>query len=445
MSARLFPFFVALLILPVFMTGCSSVGGMFGGGDDEKPLEGERISILELERKLEPDAANTEIKTGKPWRNEYWPQAGGYPSHAMQHLAFADKPPSVIWEANIGRGSTDELPLTAQPVVIDGLVFTLDTDSRLSAFNIENGRRAWEIDVRDPAEDDPVIGGGLAYSRGRLYVTNGYDELIAVNPRQGAIAWRVKLPAPSRAAPTIIDGRVFVTTLDNRLIALDAEDGTVLWDFTGISETAGLIGAASPAANREIVVPGFSSGEVFALRVENGTVAWAENLASLQQTGGLSALSDIRGLPVIDKGLVIAISFGGRIAAIEERSGLRIWSREIGGSETPWVAENTIFIVSTDNEAIALRRTDGAIHWVTPLPRYRDPKSKKDNIFWTGPVLAGGRLIFAGTNGRIAELDPQTGNIMRRTDIGGAYRIAPVVAGETLYLLAEDGTLAALR
>src|SRR5690606_29173854 len=149
----------------------------------------------------------------------------------------------------------------------------------------------------------------------------GYDEILALNPETGAVIWRKDIPVPARAAPTVLDDRIFVTTLDNRLMALNAADGEVLWEYTGISESAGLVGAASPAAGREIVVPAFSSGEVLALRVENGALAWSENLSAFGALAGrLGSLSDIRGLPVIDKGLVIAVSFGGRLAAIDERT-----------------------------------------------------------------------------------------------------------------------------
>ncbi len=444
---------VRSLILSLFtialLSGCSAMESVFGE-EKEKPLEGERISILELQRNLEPDSPALEGQgyiAPAAWRNEFWPQAGGYPNHSMQHLMLAEgggelKP---AWEARIGKGSTRELPLTAQPIVVDGKAFTLDTDSALSAFDAANGARLWEIDVRDPEEDDPVIGGGVSYSRGVLYVTNGYDELLAINPANGELFWRVPLPAPSRAAPTVMDDRIFVSTLDNRLIAMSVENGATLWEYTGLSESAGLVGAASPAASREIVIPAFSSGEVVALRVENGSVAWSENLASFRNAGGLSGISDIRGLPVIDKGLVVAISFGGKMAAIDERTGTRIWQREIGGSETPWVAGNHLFVISTDNELVALGRDTGVIRWVTQLPRFQDEKDREDPIFWTGPVLAGDRLIAASSDGRVAEIDPATGKALRDWHAGGSIRMAPVVAGGTLYLLGENGSLMAFR
>lgn len=430
-----------LLASVLCVTSCSAFD------DEAPPLQGDRISVLELQQSLQPDSVNPEanvITLPKAWHNEFWPQAGGYPNHSMQHLALNEGQFSESWRADIGDGSTDELPLVAKPVVVDGRIFTIDTNSRLSAFNTENGKRVWQINVRDKDEDDPVIGGGIAFSNAILYVTNGYDELLAVNPQNGEILWRNTLPAPSRAAPTIIDNRLFVTTLDSRVLALDVNDGSLLWEYVGISEMAGLVGAASPAANFDIVVPVFSSGEVTALRVENGSVAWSDNLSNLRTGGGLSSLSDIKALPVIDKGIVIAISFSGRIVAIDERSGSRIWQREFGGDQTPWVAQDFVYVLSSDNELVALSRDTGAIRWVTSLDKYEDD-DRDEKILWSGPVLAGGRLLLAGTDGRLLEVVAETGEMLAQSRIGKSVSLAPIVADKTLYLLAEDGTLLAFR
>lgn len=425
-----------LLASLVFLAAC--------GSDDKPPLKGDRISVLELQRTLEPDARAenaAEFSLPAAWHNEFWPQNGGYPNHAMQHLALNEGQFKEAWSVSIGQGSTDELPLVAQPIVVDGRIFTLDTESQLTAHSTGKGRQFWTRNIRDKDEDDAVIGGGIAFSNAVLYATNGYDELLAVNAENGEIFWRIDLPAPSRAAPTVLDNRVFVTTLDSRLLALDAMSGDLLWEYVGIGETAGLVGAASAAANFDVVVPVFSSGEVTALRVENGSTAWSDNLSSVRVGGGLASLSDIRALPVMDKGLVIAINFGGRIVAIDERTGVRVWQREFGGSQTPWVAGDYIFVISSDNELVALNRNNGQILWVTQLDKSNDG----DKVQWTGPVLSGGRLIMAGSDGRILEAVPETGQLIAQSKLGKSFEIAPLVADKTLYLLAEDGTLLALR
>ncbi len=436
-KASLLAAFAFLLVL----AACS-------GRDSQAPLEGERISVLELQRHLEPDSDALSAQgfiAPAAWKNEFWPQAGGYPNHVMQHVALNDGALRQAWTANIGRGSTDLLPLTAQPIVADGYVFAMDARSTLTAVSVRDGRQVWQRSVRNPNQRDPVISGGIAFARGVLYVTTGYNDVLALNAADGKTIWHVRIPAPARAAPTVMDERLFITTLDNRLVALSVENGGFLWEESGITETAGLVGAASPAVSRDVVIPAFSSGEIFALRIENGAVAWTESLSSLARAGGLAGISDIRALPVIDKGLVIAISFGGRMIAVDERTGTRIWQRDIGGVETPWVVGNHVFVISNDNELVALGRDNGVIRWVTQLPRYQDPDRRRSPVFWTGPVMAGERLIIAGSDGNIMEIAPEDGDIIRRWSAGKSVKIAPVVAGETLYLLAEDGTLLAYR
>jgi outer membrane protein assembly factor BamB len=412
--------------------------------DDAPPLEGERLSVLELSETLEPDDEVLEAQgliAPQEWQNEFWPQVGGYPNHSMQNLQLSNGPLKKAWSADIGQGSTDELPLTAQPIVVDGKVFTLDTDFQLSAFDIKSGKQVWNTNIADPDEDDPVIGGGISFASGVLYATNGYGEILALNPGNGEIIWRKPLAAPSRAAPTVMDGRIFITTLDNRLLALDASDGSLLWEHLGISESAGLIGGVSPAVSRDIVVPVFSSGEITALRVGNGSVAWTDNLANLRRIGGLAGLSDIKALPVIDKGLVIGVSYSGKLAAIDERTGERVWQREIASANTPWMAGNHMFVLTTDNQLVALGRDTGAIRWVTKIKR----KDDEGKFYMAGPILAGGRLILAGSEGFVMEINPETGETLRDWDAGGAVIISPVVAGGTLYILSEDGTLSAYR
>lgn len=435
-----------LVLASVGLCACS---GNWLDKDDKKPLEGERISVLEMQRTLEPDsdALNAQgFIAPQSWSNEFWPQHGGYPNHAMQNPALPERPLTIAWQADIGEGSQDSLPLVTQPVLADGRIFTIDTEQSLSAFDIQTGKKLWSQDIAPEKENrDPVIAGGIAYSQGRLYITSGYNELLVADPQSGKILWRKALPAPCRAAPTIMDNRLFLVTLDNRLMAFSTDDGSLLWEFSGLAETAGLLGAASPAASREVVIPAFSSGEIFALRVENGSVAWADNLSTSRKVGNLSALSDIRGLPVMDKGLVFAISFGGKLVAIDERTGARVWQREIGGSETPWVAGNHLFVISTESELVGMGRDNGIIRWVTPLPKYENPGKRKNPIVWTGPVLAGNRLFVAGSNGKVLEADPDSGKILREWKADGPITISPIVAGGVLYLLSDNGNLTAYK
>jgi outer membrane protein assembly factor BamB len=325
------------------------------------------------------------------------------------------------------------------------MVYTLDTDFNVSAFDIQKGKRIWSNSIRPKKEDESVIGGGLAVAAGMLYATNGYNELIAMNHKKGGIFWRSKLTAPSRAAPTVLGDKVYVLTLDNHLTTFDATTGKEIWKYEGFSENAGLVSAASPAVDNEIVICPMSSGELAALRVENGSVAWSDSLSPSLQTGGAASLPDIAGLPIIDKNVVIAVSYGGKIVSIDLTTGQRIWARDIGGAKNPWVAGNMIFFITSNAELVALGRDTGALAWVKPLADYGSSENTRNSLLWNGPVLAGNRLIITGADDTLLEISPKDGTLIRKLELDSHVAVPPIVAGNTLYLVSDDGTLSAWK
>lgn len=420
----------------------------FGEKDDAPPLAGQRLSILDMQRKLEPDEITQGSAIFSPAEilaNDSWPQAGGYPHHAMQNLSFSKGEVKKIWSSDIGEGASKSYPLTAQPIAAGGRVFTLDSQSQLSAFSAKDGKNLWRINTLKNEDDDPVISGGISFAGDKIYVTSGYNEMLAVNPADGKILWRAKLSAPSRAAPTILDNRVFVTLLSNAVMAFKADTGELLWEYAGLGEATGLVGAAAPAAEGNIVVPAFTSGELYALRVENGASAWSDNLSNALRLGGLSGVSDIRAMPIIHNNKVFAISYGGKMVAIDIISGQRLWSRDIGGSETPWLSGNRIFVISSYNEVVSLDVDTGAVMWVSQLARFENKAEKKGAIFWTGPLMASGRLMVFSSDGRVAEINPEDGALLKEWSTGESVQIAPIIAGGVLYLVSRDGTLSAYR
>jgi len=415
-------------------------------GRKEVPLPGQRIPIMLNEPDLEPDPRVSDLRVmlPTPVDNVNWAQAGGNAVHAMHHLKI---PLDVreAWEQSIGEGSSDERRLVARPIVADGFAFTMDAEFEISAFDVTAGKRIWTFDPKVPEEDEETFGGGIAYEGGRIFMSTGFGQIIAVRADNGTELWRGGLPGPSRSGPTVGNGRVFAVTIDNQTAAFDVETGKKLWTHTGVSESAGLLGGASPALIGSTVIVPYSSGELVALRVNNGRVVWSDSLASVRKTDTLSTVAHIRGHPVVDRGVVYAVSHSGRLVAIDLRTGARIWERAIGGSETPWVAGNFIYVVSNQGDLYCLTRLGGRVRWIQSLPRYEDPEDREGLIKWFGPVLAGDRLMVVNNIGEVLSISPYTGKFLSKLELSDPLSVPPVVAGGSIFFLSDDADLIVYR
>jgi outer membrane protein assembly factor BamB len=193
------------------------------------------------------------------------------------------------------------------------------------------------------------------------------------------------------------------------------------------------------------VVAGFSSGELNAYRYENGRMVWQDALQRTSIRTSVSSLNDIDADPVIDSGQVIAVGQGGRMVALDLITGQRQWELNIAGIHTPWVAGDWIFVVTDQAKLICVYRQNGHVRWITQLPQFLKAKSKKGEIDYSGPVLAGNHLIVTGSNGALILVDPANGAVQTQTSVGAPVSLSPVVANSTLYVLDDRARLNAYR
>jgi outer membrane protein assembly factor BamB len=266
-----------------------------------------------------------------------------------------------------------------------------------------------------------------------------------MDAQTGEVIWKVKHAGPLRGSPTIAFGQVYVMTQDNQILALNAEDGALLWNESGSTTQSGVFGVAAPSAGQGTVIAGYSSGELSAYRYENGRTLWTDALARTNISTKVSSLMDIDADPIIDSGRVYALGQGGRMAAYELVTGQRIWELNLAGISTPALAGEWLFTLTDDARLLAIARSTGRVRWITQLQQYRDEKKKKDPIFWTGPVLAGGHLWVASSSGEVWKISAGEGSASMLDDIKQPISLPPVVADGHLYILDDSGTIHAWK
>ncbi len=403
----------------------------------EEILPGERIAVITDQdtEVADPTVAGRPIALPQPVANASWTDPGGSPTNSLGHLVIGDRL-NKVWRADAGTGSSSHGRLSAIPLVANGKVYTLDAGGTVSAFSASGGGKVWGTSLTPKNEKRAEgFGGGLALDSGRLYVTTGYGTVVGVDPEKGTVLWTQKIGEPVRSSPTAAGGKVYFVSTDSILHCLDGNDGQELWTARGVPEPATLLSNVSPAVGKGLVVAAFPAGDVTAYGVGSGEPAWRELLSRIDETSAAGILAD-PARPVIDRGVVFVVGHGGRMIAVSELSGERLWSRNLTSTQMPWPAGDEVYVVDVTGKLLALTRTDGKVRWVTQLP---------GTALWNGPVLAGGKLWLVSTEGSLVGVDARSGQVSSTTPLGTKVFVSPVVAGGRMYILADNATLIALN
>lgn len=433
----------AALALPLGVAGCGLFEDVFS---PIKPtLSGKRETVSPVRRGLEiaPGRGGT-ASIPPPTPKPDWPQAGGNAAHAPGHPAAPDTL-APAWTASVGEGTEYRQRITSPPAVAGGRVVAMDANGAVSAFDLATGRRLWRTGTRAENDRSTNVGGGVAASDARIWATTGRAEALALDAATGKVLWRQPLGAPARSAPAVADGRLFAITLDNKLAAFSADTGAPAWTYQGSAVQTTLLAASTPAVAEGFVVAGFGSGDLVAVRADSGALAWGDSLAGARSRTSLVDLSAINALPVISEGRVFAIGDGGLFASLDLRTGRRLWEREVGGSQTPWLAGDSLFVVTQEQALAALDARDGRPLWVDELERYHDAEKQTGPVRWVGPLLAGGRLLVASSDSQFAAFQPTDGKLIRSVRTPDPVSLPPLAAGGFVLLLDDEGTIRAFR
>lgn len=420
-----------------------------GCGKEKLVIDGERIPVLDKPEEIAADYMKGDIKISlpSPTKNYRWTQSGGNSQHNFGHLSSAEEMEEV-WSLNFGKGTSKRDYLIAAPVIAKDIVFTIDANAVVSAYNQKDGSKIWERRLKPQIRDDKKIslkGAGLAYDNARVFATTGFGGVFALDSQTGEIIWSTFEKTPIRIAPTVGGGKVFIQTIENVLTAYTQSTGKVIWRYTSASEDTVLVGGASPAydESQDILIAGFSNGELRAIKASTGSPLWGDYLAGAYHNNILSEINTIRANPVIGNNKVFAAS-SNMITAIELRTGQRLWEREFGTDNQPWLAGKVLYILTDTSHLLAMDTESGKIIWDTKVPA-GEKVSEAVGVTYAGPILINNRILVNTSNGYAFYISPYTGEIMGFVKIGEGSAITPIVANEQLIITTTDADLIAYQ
>ena len=145
------------------------------------------------------------------------------------------------YDTNTTRG------LEATPLVVDGVIYTTGSWSLVYAVDARTGREIWRYDPKVPGETGPkaccdVVNRGVAAYRGKLFVGTLDGRLVALDAKTGSVIWETitvdqSKPYTITMAPRVVKGKVIIGNggaelgVRGYVSAYDAANGGHAWRF----------------------------------------------------------------------------------------------------------------------------------------------------------------------------------------------------------------------
>jgi PQQ-dependent dehydrogenase (methanol/ethanol family) len=158
-------------------------------------------------------------------------------------------------------------------------------NAQINSDNVRRLRPAWifQTDVKESMETSPLVVNGV------MYVTTSFDHVYALNARSGELLWHyaqklgpltVYCCGPNNRGVAAFGDKVYLATLDSKLVALDAKTGKVVWETQVADPTLGYSETMAPTAVDGKILIGTNGGEygirgfVRAYDAESGKQLW---------------------------------------------------------------------------------------------------------------------------------------------------------------------------
>jgi outer membrane protein assembly factor BamB len=337
---------------------------------------------------------------------------------------------ATAWTASVA-GDDTPLRLGLTLAVQGEQVYAAGRAGEVAAFQIATGKPLWRVRTRAPLSGGPGVAGEL------LVVGSSDGQVIALNVADGAIKWRATVKGEVLSAPAVAADRVVVRTVDGRLRGLSASDGREQWVYEQSVPRLSLRGTSPPRIINDVVFSGFDNGKVIALNLNDGSVVWEAAIAPSRGRTELERLVDIdAGLQSIDDDLY-AVGFQGRIAMLAIDSGQIWWSRDASSHRGLTVDAEKLYFSTAGGEVVAFQRRTGVELWRQDVLK---------NRALSAPAVHGVAVAVADFAGFVHWLDPASGALMARAR-SGEVRVSnpPVVADGLLLVINDAGRISAFR
>ncbi len=344
-----------------------------------------------------------------------WTTLGGGPSRTNEASTTLVPPLVPLWEYNAQAG------LSAAPLVRDSIMIVTTLHGEVQAVNLSNGKRIGYVILESAIAGTPVLDGGFLV----VPLAAKTESLVCYDLREGKRAW-VFSAGPIESSPLLLEGSVYVTTLDGNLICINRASGMEQWRFKTSDEETQKPIRSTPATDGVNIFFGSDEGTIYAINRSSGQLAW-----KYRGRAGIFA-----GPAIVGPGVVVG-DLAGVVMCLDSKTGALRWTYKTGSKiYAPAAADAaTVYASSADGNLHALEAETGKRKWFFSAR----------SVLGSSPLVAGEFLYVGSLDRMLYALKSATGEEVWRYEAEGRIRVSPVLCGTILLLTSEDKYITALK
>jgi len=323
-----------------------------------------------------------------------------------------------------------------------GRIYTYTRDGVVRAVSARDGRVVWA---------SPPMGrafAGVAAEGALLFVPGGDGILRALHAEDGQEAWAANIGEEWITRPVVAEGKLLVVSQSDCLFVLEAKTGRRLWQYRRKQPSGfNIRGAFLPAVWGSRVFQGFSDGSLLALNLEDGEVLWEKNTSP---SGGTPFLDLDSGAAFsADGSRMYVASYKDGLFALDTQTGDFLWNQRL--SAATYVAlRGGLLLVAGGFGISAYVAESGTRIWNVPVlpprpPTARHRTSAVDRANSGRLPTLYGRWLMVPTSGDLGFVDVVWGKPVGYWNPGQGVSATPAVWNEHVYVLSNLGHLYALR
>jgi outer membrane protein assembly factor BamB len=265
-------------------------------------------------------------------------------------------------------------PIKAPVAAMAGIVYAGNMDGMVYAIDA-TGKPKWQVELSGEVTSGPNAFGDA------ILVGTGDETLHCLSKTDGKSRWTFAINGgPVIGTPALVDGKTFAAGCDSTLHILDAANGKEL----GTVDLGGQVGASAAVRDGKLYV-GTMSNQVVAVDLSKAEVAWTFEPAARK-------LPFFASVAATDK-LIIAGSRDKRVYAIDRATGKEVWSVPTEGKvdSSPVVVGKRVYAGSHDGRLYVLELDTGKLI----------ERIQLDGPISASPAIGGGCLVIGTEKGTV--------------------------------------------